>query len=179
MRMRPTSTLIVVFALASGFAFALPAVDDAPQQAATRSRSGLPEWVTDGKPGSGPVFLVRGRVGSGEDALAGYAWLAEVEQFHIAWGGAVAGAQDVVFMIEAPDHAKLDALLASSPWKSVAFTVEPLVRTKDRLARNGQAKRVERAEPTEEPARDPAPFGAPTRPLADPNHGDGTTHPAP
>ncbi|MEY3142168.1 MAG: hypothetical protein RLY21_661 [Planctomycetota bacterium] len=174
MRMRPTTTLLVVFALASGFAFALPAVD---QQRAQTSNA-LPVWVTEGKPGTGPVFLVRGQVGSGEDSHAGYAWLSELERFHIAWGGAVAGAQDVVFMIEAPDHDKLDALLASGPWSQVKFTVEPLVRTKDRLTRT---QRTELAKPSvpPEPGITEAPANTPTRPIADPNHGDGTTHPAP
>ena len=180
MRMRPTTTLLVVSALASGFAFALPSVDDAR----TRPSDTLPAWVTEGKPGSGPVFLVRGQVGSGQDARAGYAWLSELERFHIAWGGAVAGAQDVVFMIEAPDHDKLDALLASGPWSQVKFTVEPLVRTKDRLGRGENAKSGHHAEQNREPKSDPTtegavPTAAPNRPIADPNHGDGTTHPAP
>jgi hypothetical protein len=181
MRMRPTATLLIVFGLASGFAFALPAIDASRgQDGASRRDASFPEWVTDGKPGTGPVFIVRGRVGSGDDALAGYAWLAELERFHLAWGGAVAGSQDAVFMIEAPDHARLDALLASSPWSSVSFTVEPLVRTKDRLARIHPSKRTP---PT--PVAEPETTGGtgsgvqPTRPIADPNHGDGTTHPAP
>ena len=110
-----------------------PELREALTQLAHDGANALPVWVTEGKPGTGPVFLVRGQVGSGEDSHAGYAWLSELERFHIAWGGAVAGAQDVVFMIEAPDHDKLDALLASGPWSQVKFTVEPLVRTKDRL----------------------------------------------
>ncbi|MFN5497734.1 MAG: hypothetical protein ACK5C3_14310 [bacterium] len=178
MRMRPTTTL-AAFGLAAGFAFALPALETIEAQSGTPRPSGaMPDWVGTAKPGSGPVFLVRGKVGAGEDANAGYAWLAELEEFHFAWGGAVAGAQDVVFMIEAPDHGKLDALLASSPWSSVTFTVEPLVRTKDRLARGPKAAQPMPAATPEPPTKE-IPSIAPARPIADPNHGDGTTHPAP
>lgn len=174
-----TMLLAAVF-VASGFAFALPSIDSARAQSSDgRPSDALPTWVTEGKPGSGPVFLVRGRVGSGDDSRAGYAWLAELERFHIAWGGAVAGAQDVVFLIEAPDHEKLDALLASGPWSGVKFTVEPLVRTKDRLARDARSKPVAGAETTPDNAQEQAPSKTPSRPIADPNHGDGTTHPAP
>jgi hypothetical protein len=186
MRITPTTTLVAAFLLASGFAFALPMATFPGPDATnpTPQRSGLPSWITEGKPGTGPVFLVRGRVGSGVDASAGYAWLGELERFHFAWGGAVAGAQDVVFMIEAPDHEKLDALIASGPWSQVAFTVEPLVRTKDRLARTGNADGatpgVGAAGGAPKDADTPwAPDAAPRRPIAEPNHGDGTTHPAP
>jgi hypothetical protein len=182
MRMRPATTLLAAFGLATGFAFALPAIEQSNgESGAQRARGSMPDWVAGGKPGTGPVFLVRGRVGSGEDANVGYAWLAELEQFHLAWGGAIAGGQDVVFMIEAPDHARLDALLASSPWSSVAFTVEPLVRTKDRLSRTEQRSRVKSTTPapSDEPPIREIPSIAPGRPVADPNHGDGTTHPAP
>jgi hypothetical protein len=180
MRTTPTTTLVAAFLLASGFAFALPTAtfsDRSATDAAPRG-SGLPSWITEGKPGTGPVFLVRGRIGSGEDASAGYAWLAELERFHFAWGGAVAGAQDVVFMIEAPDHEKLDALIASGPWSQVRFTVEPLVRTKDRLARAGKAEGAPLA-PDAGGDAPWAPDAAPNRPIAEPNHGDGTTYPAP
>lgn len=177
MRTSPKSVVIAALALSTGFAFALPSLDR-PQAA-----NGLPDWVTNGKPGTGPVFFVRGRVGSGEDANAGYAWLAELERHHLAWGGAVTGAQDVVFLIEAPDHEKLDGLLASSPWSSVAFTVEPLVRTKDRVARGGRAgdpapRKLPRTDPYD-PSEAPPPGWKPATPIAEPNHGDGTTHPAP
>jgi ABC-type sugar transport system permease subunit len=96
---------------------------------------------------------------------------------------AVTGAQDVVFLIEAPDHEKLDGLLASSPWSSVAFTVEPLVRTKDRVARGGRAgdpapRKPPRTDPYD-PSEAPPPGWKPATPIAEPNHGDGTTHPAP
>lgn len=191
MRMRPATTLLAAFGLATGFAFALPAMDDpsdrssdrssgqsSGQDGAQRARGSMPDWVASAKPGSGPVFLVRGRVGSGEDANAGYAWLAALEEFHLAWGGAIAGGQDVVFMIEAPDHAKLDALLASSPWSSVSFSVEPLVRTKDRLARTKEGARAKQPTPPEATIGE-IPHIVPARPVADPNHGDGTTHPAP
>jgi hypothetical protein len=181
MRTRPTATLLIAFGLATGFAFALPDVDDrSTQVAGQRVDAAFPDWVAAAKPGSGPVFLVRGRVGSGVDAHAGYAWLSELEGFHLAWGGAVAGAQDVVFMIEAPDHARLDSLLASGPWANIPFTVEPLVRTKDRLARTEPARRAPSVTPTDaEPAGEAAANQAPVRPISDPNHGDGTTHPAP
>jgi hypothetical protein len=186
MRTTPTTTLVAAFLLASGFAFALPTATFSGVDAANAAPrgSGLPSWLTDGKPGTGPVFLVRGRVGAGDDASAGYAWLAELERFHFAWGGAVAGAQDVVFMIEAPDHEKLDALLASGPWSQVKFTVEPLVRTKDRLARAAGDAAVKPigvgngggSAEAESPSTQDA---APRRPIAEPNHDDGTTHPAP
>ena len=177
MRTSPKSIVLAALALSTGFAFALPSLDH--PQAATE----MPDWVKNGKPGTGPVFLVRGRVGSGDDANAGYGWLAELERHHLAWGGAVTGGQDVVFLIEAPDHEKLDAILASSPWSKVAFTVEPLVRTKDRVARGGRSgeaapRTSPRGDPYD-PSDAPAPGWNPPRPIADPNHGDGTTHPAP
>ena len=181
------ATIVVASGLTFGVAFARPSIAPAQSQDAVAKPSvqaalALPDWVTDGKPGSGAVYLVRGRVGSGEDARAGYAWLAELERFHIAWGGAVAGGQDVVFMIEAPDHGKLDALFASGPWSQVAFTVEPLVRTKDKLGRgsDGTASEPKIGEPKHDQPREEAmPSAAPARPLSEPNHGDGTTHPAP
>lgn len=187
MRNSSATVLLSAFLLASGFAFALPDVDALHGPSSSRAAPAdpdfqdLPDWVTKGTPGTGPVFLVRGRVGSGESARAGYGWLAELERFHVAWGGAVAGAQDVVFLIEAPTHAQLDALLASSPWSGVSFAVEPLVRTKDRLARGTGERPVsgESSAATDEPKVGEAPSPDGASPISEPNHGDGTTHPAP
>lgn len=141
MRANPTAILVASL-VAAGLAFAIPTVSasrtqDAPGAEAPPAAN-LPDWVLAARPGTSPIFLVRIPAGSctPDQQVAGVRWLIDLETRHLAWGGGQAFGKDVVFMVEAPDHARLDELLQSSPWADgPAPSVEPLVRSAERLAR--------------------------------------------